>query len=262
MRLVIPPSTVPSSERPAVLIILHQETSSPGRVGDALVRRGYRLDIRRPRFGDPLPSTMADHAGAVIFGGPMSANDADDYVRAEIDWIGVPLREKKPFLGICLGAQMMAKKLGAKVDFHEKGLTEIGYYPIRATDEGKAILEWPDHVYQWHREGFSLPAGAVKLATSDTFENQAFRYGRAAFGVQFHPEVTHQMMCRWTTVAAHRLELPGAKSRGEHFDGRYQHDWKIRAWLDRFLDHWTGLMNLPDGNSQNAKRSANCESGR
>ncbi|MGE0339344.1 MAG: glutamine amidotransferase [Xanthobacteraceae bacterium] len=245
-----------------ILTILHQERSTPGRVGRLLVERGFALDIRKPCLGEALPETLEDHVGALIFGGPMSANDDHDGIKREIEWCEVPLKEDKPILGICLGAQMMAKKLGAKVDFHEKGLTEIGYYPIRATEEGKAILDWPDHIYQWHREGFALPAGAVRLATSDTFENQAFRYGRAAFGVQFHPEVTHQMMCRWTTVAAHRLELPGAKSRGEHFDGRYQHDWKIRAWLDRFLDHWTGLMNLPDRDSQNANRSANCKSAR
>lgn len=245
-----------------ILTILHQERSTPGRVGRLLVERGFTLDIRKPCLGEVLPETLEDHVGALIFGGPMSANDDHDGIKREIEWCEVPLKEDKPILGICLGAQMLAKKLGAKVDFHEKGLTEIGYYPIRATEEGKAILDWPDHIYQWHREGFALPAGAVRLATSDTFENQAFRYGRAAFGVQFHPEVTHQMMCRWTTVAAHRLELPGAKSRGEHFDGRYQHDWKIRAWLDRFLDHWTGLMNLPDRDSQNANRSANCKSAR
>ncbi|HRF08046.1 MAG TPA: glutamine amidotransferase [Xanthobacteraceae bacterium] len=245
-----------------ILTILHQERSTPGRVGRLLIERGFMLDVRKPCLGEALPETLQDHVGALVFGGPMSANDDHDGIKREIEWCEVPLKEDKPFLGICLGAQMMAKKLGAKVDYHEKGLTEIGYYPIRATDEGKSILDWPDHIYQWHREGFSLPTGAVKLAESDTFENQAFRYGRAAFGVQFHPEVTHQMMCRWTTVAAHRLELPGAKSRSEHFDGRYQHDGKIRAWLDRFLDHWTGLMNLPGEDSQNAKRSANCENAR
>ena len=91
-----------------VLIILHQETSTPGRVGNALRALGHRLDIRRPRFGDPLPETLDRHAGAVIFGGPMSANDPDDYVRREIDWIEVALREQRPFMGICLGAQMLA----------------------------------------------------------------------------------------------------------------------------------------------------------
>src|ERR1700750_467948 len=82
-----------------VLIVLHQETSTPGRVGNALRALGHTLDIRRPRFGDPLPETLDLHAGAVIFGGPRSANDPDDYVRQEIDWIEVPLREQRPFLG-------------------------------------------------------------------------------------------------------------------------------------------------------------------
>src|ERR1041384_1111047 len=89
-----------------VLLVLHQEQSTPGRVGFALRQRGYELDIRRPRFGDALPTTMAEHTGAVIFGGPQSANDPDDFIKAEIDWIGVPLKEGKPYLGICLGAQM------------------------------------------------------------------------------------------------------------------------------------------------------------
>src|SRR6267154_3878847 len=91
-----------------VLIVLHQEASTPGRVGNALRALGHRLDIRRPRFGDSLPETLDGHAGAVIFGGPMSANDPDEFVRQEIDWIAVPLAEQRPFLGICLGAQMLA----------------------------------------------------------------------------------------------------------------------------------------------------------
>ena len=83
-------------------------------------RSAITLDIRRPRFGDPLPETLDGHAGAVIFGGPMSANDPDDYVRREIDWIAVPLREQRPFLGICLGAQMLARQLGARVAPHPR----------------------------------------------------------------------------------------------------------------------------------------------
>src|SRR5260221_11910994 len=88
-----------------VLIVLHQETSTPGRVGNALRALGHRLDIRRPRFGDPLPKTLDGHVGAVIFGGPMSANDPDDFVRQEIDWIAVPLRDQRPFPAISLAAQ-------------------------------------------------------------------------------------------------------------------------------------------------------------
>src|ERR1700694_4341178 len=101
----------PAASLLPVLIVLHQETSTPGRVGNALRALGHPLDIRRPRFGDALPETLDGHAGAVIFGGPMSANDPEDYVRREIDWIAVPLREQRPLLGICLGAQMLGAAL-------------------------------------------------------------------------------------------------------------------------------------------------------
>ena len=160
-----------------VLIVLHQEQSTPGRVGYALRDRGYALDIRRPRFGDPLPTTMAEHAGAVIFGGPQSANDPDDFIKAEIDFIGVPLRENKPYLGICLGAQMLAKHLGERVAPHPEGKAEVGYYPIKPTAAGRAICNWPAYMYQWHREGFDLPRGVELLAEGDIFPIQAFRAG-------------------------------------------------------------------------------------
>jgi GMP synthase (glutamine-hydrolysing) len=222
-----------------VLIVLHQEHSTPGRVGNILRKRGLSLDIRRPRFGDPLPDTLAEHAGAVIFGGPQSANDKEDFIKREIDWISVPLQENKPFLGICLGAQMMALNLGGKVDFHEEGQVEVGYYPIRPTDEGRAICAlWPDHVYQWHREGFDLPPGSACLAEGDTFPCQAFRHGAHAYGIQFHPEVTHAMMCKWTIRGAHRMDLPGAKQRVAHFEDRWVYDYGMQAWLSDFLDHW------------------------
>jgi GMP synthase (glutamine-hydrolysing) len=240
-----------------ILLILHQEHSTPGRIAHRLIERGFRLDARRPRFGDPLPETMDGHDGVIVFGGPMSANDADDYVRQEINWTEVPLKEDKPFFGICLGAQILARQLGANVAFHPEGLVEVGYYPLRPTPEGAKLMEWPDYIYQWHREGFELPQGAVRLAESDAFANQAIRYGRAAFGVQFHPELTHHMMCRWTTRGYERLTLPGAQPRHAHFDGRALHDKKTCAWLDDFLDLWTG-MTQPAARqlSQNAKAVA------
>jgi GMP synthase (glutamine-hydrolysing) len=222
-----------------VLVVLHQERSSPGRVGHHLKARGFTLDIRRPALGDPLPETLARHSGAVIFGGPMSANDDSEFIKRETEWLSVPLKEQKPFLGICLGAQMLARHLGAKVDVHPEGMAEIGYYPLRATAAGRALCpNWPDHVYQWHREGVDLPHGAELLAEGDTFSVQAFRYGRSAYGVQFHAEVSHAMMCRWTTRGHARLELPGARPRAAHFADRPVHDLAIRTWLAEFLDRW------------------------
>jgi GMP synthase (glutamine-hydrolysing) len=227
-----------------VLIVLHQETSAPGRIGNALRALGYPLDIRRPRFGDALPETLSAHAGAVIFGGPMSANDPDDYVRREIDWIAVPLLERRPYLGICLGAQMLAMHLGARVAPHVRGRVEMGYYPIRPTRAGlKVSPHWPDEVYHWHREGFGLPAGCELLAEGGDFPRQAFRYG-PAFGLQFHPDVTYAMMCRWTTCGTDRLDMPGAHPRDQHFAGRACYDVVERAWLKHFLDGW--LSRVPE----------------
>ena len=94
-----PPS--PYDSKLPVLMIVHQHQSSPGHIGNWFRANGYPLDIRRPRFGDPLPDTLAEHAGTVIFGGPQSANDNDDFIRRETGWISVALKEEKPFLGIC-----------------------------------------------------------------------------------------------------------------------------------------------------------------
>jgi GMP synthase (glutamine-hydrolysing) len=224
-----------------ILIVLHQEHSTPGRVGRALEQLGHALDVRRPRFDDPLPVTLRDHAGVVIFGGPMSANDDDDFIRREIDWIAVPLKENKPFLGICLGAQMCARRLGGRVYRHPQGHAEVGYYPIRPTAAGRAVVDpWPECVYQWHREGFDLPAGADLLAEGDLFEVQAFRYGPAAYALQFHPDVTHAMMHKWTTRGHERLAMPGARPRASHFEDRAVYDYIARAWLGAFLDRWIG----------------------
>jgi GMP synthase (glutamine-hydrolysing) len=224
-----------STRRPKILIVLHQETSSPGRVGQMLVEAGYDLDLRRPPLGDALPATLDDHAGAVMFGGPMSANDGDEFVRRETDWLAVPLKENRPFLGICLGAQMLVNHLGGKVAGHGDGLVEIGWYPLRATEQGEKLMRWPQQVYQFHREGFSLPRDATLLATSETYPNQAFRYSDNAWGIQFHAELTRMMMHRWVVHGAHRFVLPGAQPGREHLGGRLVWDMRLRLWLREFL---------------------------
>jgi GMP synthase (glutamine-hydrolysing) len=230
--------------RKPVLIVLHQEHSTPGRVGRLLTDMGYLLDIRRPRFDDGLPDTMDGHAGAIIFGGPMSANDPDPYIQTEIDWIGVCLKERAPFLGLCLGAQMLSRHLGGTVSAHPELRAEIGYYPIMPTPEGEALTPaigraWPDTVYQWHREGFDCPPGARCLAEGPgDFPVQAIAVDDAAIGLQFHPEVTHAMMHRWTTRAWERLELPGAQPRQAHLEGWFRHDARVADWLRGFLPWW------------------------
>ena len=149
------------ARRPTVLIVLHQEHSTPGRVGLALKLMGVRLDIRRPSLGEPLPETLADYDGAVVFGGPMGANDTLDWVRREIDWLQTPLAEDKPLLGLCLGAQMLVRALGARVFSYDDKRSEIGYYPIEPTPAGERLCgaRFPRTVYQWHSDGFDLPEG-------------------------------------------------------------------------------------------------------
>lgn len=226
-----------------ILVIVHQQQSDPGRVGQILREMGYELDICCPSIGDQLPVTMDNHEGVVIFGGPMSANDSETlpFIKQELEWIPVALAADKPFLGICLGAQLLARVLGAKVSPHAEGMTEIGYFPIVPTSEAYPYFEQPLYVYHWHREGFELPQGAIKLAGGDVFVNQAFRYGRAAYGLQFHPEATGEIVERWTRLGAEMLTLPGAQSREEQIDKHALYAIAKDNWLKSFLSLWLGI---------------------
>jgi GMP synthase (glutamine-hydrolysing) len=232
----MPTDLMGRAARRPVLIVLHQERSSAGRVGQMLLQKGYALDIRRPVLGEPLPSTLQNHAGAVVFGGPMSANDPDDYVKTEINWLNVPLKEKRPLLGICLGAQMLVRHLGGKVRPRDDGQTEIGWYPLHPTEKGRRLMHWPRMVYHFHREGFDLPRGAELLAEGEVYPNQAFRYGGNAWALQFHAELTRAMMHRWVVHGAHRFMLPNAQQGREHLEGRMLFDAPLKAWLSEFLD--------------------------
>ena len=229
-----------------ILILLHQEHSTPGRVGRLLRERGFQLDIRRPPLGDALPKDLRHHHAIVVFGGPQSANDPEDWVKAETDLMGRACADGARVLGLCLGAQMMIRAYGGTVGTHPEGRAEIGYYPVKPTQAGTKLAAehanpWPCTVYQWHREGwFDLPKGFEALMSGGDFEQQAFRIGENAYGLQFHPEVTYAMMCRWTVRAHERMQTPGAKPRHEHLSGWFEHDPAVRRWLDGFLDHWAG----------------------
>ncbi len=225
-----------------ILAVVHQETSSTGLVGELLQQRGYDVEQCCPALGDRLPMALERYAGAMVFGGPMSANDEHlPFIRQELDWLPQVLAARCPFLGICLGAQLLSRVLGGQVGPHPEETREIGYFPIRPTAAGQELFGQPLWVYHWHGEGFEVPDGAVQLAEGDLFPNQAFRYERQAYGLQFHPEMTQSLMVQWIERAGEQLIFPGAQSAPEHFAGQTRYGPAVEAWLNRFLDHWLGL---------------------
>jgi GMP synthase (glutamine-hydrolysing) len=223
----------------SVLIVVHQEHSSPGRVGEMLEARGYHLERRCPNRGDPLPERLDAYAAALIFGGPMSANDDGlPGIRAELEWLERSLGSECPMLGICLGAQLMARALGARVGAHRDGLVEIGWHEVRPTAAANGFLDRPRAFYQWHRETFEIPDGGAHLAENDAFPAQAFAWEGRVFGVEFHPEMTLPMIDRWTSSekGALQLSLPGAQARELQLEAYARLAPESDRWLARFLD--------------------------
>ena len=147
-----------------ILCVLHQAHSTTGQVGVALRQLGHHVQIIRPLVGQRIPRRLDQFDGLVVFGGPMSANDDHllEFLRASIDdrWIQMD----RPIWGICLGAQLMARVLGAPVYTHPDERVEISWYPMQPVGRSKRIFGSLTHVYQWHREGFELPHGAIRLA--------------------------------------------------------------------------------------------------
>ena len=183
---------------------------------------------------------MSDYAGVVI-GGPMSANDCGTLagIKCELDWIPKVVEAGVPFLGLCLGAQLLTRAAGGRVASHPEGLVEIGYVDVEPTAAGREWFKAPMKVYQWHREGMTIPDCCELLATSERYPVQAFRHGRNAFGFQFHPEVTLEMKRIWTLSASERLKMPGAQQRGVHLS--------MHALYDRLLDRWINGFFLTAG---------------
>jgi GMP synthase (glutamine-hydrolysing) len=223
-----------------ILLIRHMPGERADRVAVNLARRGYELDQVWVAEGQALPSRADGYAGAVIYGGSQMVSQIEgiDYLKAEREWLSSWIAEDRPLLGICLGAQLIANTLGARVCPHPDGMTEIGYAEIAPTDaEGNPITE-PMTVYHWHHEGFDLPDGAELLAEGQAFENQAFRFGANVYGLQFHPEVTKEMMAQWLENAKESLAKPGAQPPERHRSMAEIHFEPSGLWLETFLDHW------------------------
>ena len=181
-----------------VCVFRHIPFEGVGLLGDVWSARGIGYEYADLAAGGSSPDPR-DFDGLVFMGGPMSVNDDLPYLRIEEQMIRDAAAKEKPVLGICLGAQLIAKALGAAV--RKNGAKEIGWYDVDFTAHA---VQDPlfrglrrETVFHWHGETFDLPEGAVLLASSRLCRNQAFRAGRNAYGLQFHLEVTPEMIADW-----------------------------------------------------------------
>ncbi|MFQ5354181.1 MAG: type 1 glutamine amidotransferase [Thermodesulfobacteriota bacterium] len=182
-----------------ILVLQHVKAEGPGLIGAAARAEGFSLRTIRLFAGEKLPSKSREYSALVVLGGPMGVYDEADYpyIGDELLLIKSAFRLKIPVLGVCLGAQMMARAAGAEV--RRGGTKEIGFYSISLTPEGRIdslLLGLPSEftVFQWHGDTFDIPEGAENLAASADFENQLLKVGSNSYGLQFHIEVTEAMV--------------------------------------------------------------------
>jgi GMP synthase (glutamine-hydrolysing) len=182
-------------ERRSLLVMRHEPFERLGYFEEVLRER--HISFTYSDLGDVLD--LGTHDGLIVMGGPQSANDQK--MAGELHFIQQALDTKTPVLGICLGAQLIAKALGAHV--YRNPEKEIGWAPVYLTDAGSGDpvlgrLPSPSMFFHWHSETFMLPPGAVSLAYSDKCRQQAFRFHDTVYGIQFHPEITPEMIVDWS----------------------------------------------------------------
>jgi GMP synthase (glutamine-hydrolysing) len=194
--------------------IQHVSYEDPGLISQAASRRGIDLQLCHPYRGEPLPS-WEEIDGLVVMGGPMGVQDTAEHphLAREIELIAAMVRTGRPVLGVCLGAQLMAHSLGAKVYPGERA--EIGFGSVSLTPAGRndpvlgsfgaEILP----VVHWHQDTFDLPDDALWLARSALYPHQAFRVGECAYAFQFHVEVNRELADAWSELwPAETLDEP------------------------------------------------------
>lgn len=194
--------------------IRHVAFEDCGTLGTVLAGRGWELQTLQAGI-DPLDA--ADTADLlIVLGGPISANDTDTYpfLRLQLALLERRLRQQRPTLGICLGAQLIARALGGRVA--PMGAREIGFAPLSLTDAGmasplRALAGIP--VLHWHGETFTLPPGAQRLAATAACAQQAFALGTHVLGLQCHPELDARRTEAWLIGHAHELHAAGIDPR-------------------------------------------------
>lgn len=223
------------------VVLQHVEWEGPGIIAREAEKHGYEVDIRRLDREDEIP-TANQLDGLVVMGGPLGAYEEDRYpfLRKECELLGAAARRGSPVLGVCLGAQLLAKALGAKV-FPGPG-KEIGFGSIDLTAAGRqdplfAGLGNALPAFHWHGDTFTLPEGAVLLASSPMYAHQAFRFGSQAYGFQFHIEQDAETWAMWQN------HLPNGLI-GESETKRMRIAEEGKKIIARFFDHVTNTAEI------------------
>jgi GMP synthase-like glutamine amidotransferase len=202
-----------------VLVVQNYDNTGLGQVEAALVEAGAEFDLRKPYLGETLPPDAAGHDAMVVLGGGQNALDDADYpyFPALLDLIRDFEAKDRAVLGICLGSQLIARAFGGQNSIGTS--SEFGWRQVSLSSEAKrdAVLgRLPESfpIFQWHDDTFSLPPGAVRLATNNVTENQAFRIGRAVYAFQFHFEADRRLVREWSeafapTIAGRHPEWAG-----------------------------------------------------
>lgn len=225
-----------------LVLVRHGDDPPDDRVVAFAVQAGFEPVFRRPFRGDRLGTPGPDVAGSVIYGGPFNVFEEDrhPFLNDEADWIRACMARDIPLLGICQGAQQIARVLGAHVGPHDDRIHEFGYYPVSPTEAGRDFLPETLHMTQAHFHTFDIPEGAVRLASSPAFPNQAFRHGARTFGMQFHPECTIEGFRRWQAAPWAAYGKPGAQTRAEQDRLMAEHDARQADWFYGFLEKLFG----------------------
>jgi GMP synthase-like glutamine amidotransferase len=198
-----------------VLAFRHVPFEHLGRIAEPLAGRGVEVEYI-DLYANSAQPEIGSAAGLIFMGGPMSVNDDLSYVRQELEIIRQSVERRRPVLGVCLGSQLIARALGGRV--YKNPVKEIGWFPVCFHESARsdllfAGLEAPELIFHWHGETFDLPPGAQLLASSEACRNQAFRCGDNVYGLQFHLEVTPEMIADWCAQDAncgdvHELDAP------------------------------------------------------
>jgi GMP synthase (glutamine-hydrolysing) len=233
-----------------ILVLQHVAHEILGTLNPLLKIAGFR--IRYVNFGrhpHARPSLDGYH-GLVALGGPMNVDEVDRYphLATEMTLIREALDRGMPVLGICLGAQLVARALGASVG--PAARKEIGWHDLSVSDGGRSdpLLSGFGHterIFQWHGDTFDIPRGAIHLASSDLCPNQAFRYGDNVYGFQFHLEVDEPLIERWLSVPVHRAEIEALSGAIDPEEIRRETRVRItraRELSDRTFGEWVRLF--------------------